>query len=85
MSQGFDVRLDERGQRCPMPVLSLARCCAQHPPGTVIALIADDPAAKHDIPAWCRMKGAELIEVRQPDDGESGVAYLVRIRPSASD
>ncbi len=49
--------LDCRGQRCPLPVIELARCIANVGAGAVVRVIADDPAAAHDIPAWCRMRG----------------------------
>jgi TusA-related sulfurtransferase len=44
--------------------------------GEVVAVVADDPAARSDVPAWCRMRGHEYVgEVAEPD----GVpAYLVR-------
>ncbi|GIE84798.1 hypothetical protein Are01nite_12780 [Actinoplanes regularis] len=29
--------------------------------GEIVRVLADDPAAANDIPAWCRMKGQELI------------------------
>jgi tRNA 2-thiouridine synthesizing protein A len=53
--------LDCRGQRCPMPVITLARRITEAQPGEVVRVIADDPAAKVDIPAWCRMRGHEYL------------------------
>jgi tRNA 2-thiouridine synthesizing protein A len=29
--------------------------------GEVVRVLADDPAAKNDIPAWCRMKEQEYL------------------------
>ncbi|AEV82537.1 hypothetical protein ACWT_1518 [Actinoplanes sp. SE50] len=29
--------------------------------GEIIRVLADDPAAANDIPAWCRMKGQEFV------------------------
>lgn len=40
-----------------MPVIELARAAIPLPAGTTITVLADDPAARADIPAWCRMKG----------------------------
>jgi len=72
------ITLDERGRRCPLPVLALARACQQQPPGTVIEVLSDDPAAEFDIPAWCRLKGAQFLgQVPQPD-GEPGMRFRVR-------
>jgi len=40
--------------------------------------MASDPAAETDIPAWCRLRGAEYLGTRPPRDGGEGLAYLVR-------
>jgi tRNA 2-thiouridine synthesizing protein A len=53
--------LDCRGQRCPLPVIALARLMTQVPVGAVVRLLADDPAAAVDVPAWCRMRDQEYI------------------------
>ncbi len=50
------MKLDCTGQRCPQPVIELARAIKTHLPGTVIHITTDDPAAAIDIPAWCRMR-----------------------------
>jgi tRNA 2-thiouridine synthesizing protein A len=67
--------LDCRGQRCPLPVIALARRITEVDEGATIRVLADDPAAAVDIPAWCRMRGHEYV-------GESTVdgvpAYDVR-------
>ncbi|HZN20612.1 MAG TPA: sulfurtransferase TusA family protein [Micromonosporaceae bacterium] len=49
--------LDCLGQRCPLPVVALARRLPQLPVGAVLRVLADDPAAAVDIPAWCRLRG----------------------------
>ena len=55
------ITLDCRGQRCPLPVIALARQARVAPPGEVVRVLADDPAAANDIPAWCRMKAQEFL------------------------
>lgn len=61
--------VDARGRRCPYPVLALGRLSegAQHT-GTVTVL-ADDPAARTDIPVWCRMRRARLVSVVEAAGG----------------
>lgn len=54
--------MDARGQRCPLPVIALARAAAQAGSGAVVELLATDPATRHDVPAWCRMRGQRLLE-----------------------
>ena len=71
-----ELELDCRGTRCPVPVIRLAQRIGEVPIGGVVSVAADDPAARPDIPAWCRMRGQEYVgEVLAPD----GVpVYLVR-------
>lgn len=69
------VTVDARGRRCPLPIIDLARAAAGLPAGTVVAVVADDPAAAADVPAWCRMRGQDYLGER-PADG--GTAYLIR-------
>jgi tRNA 2-thiouridine synthesizing protein A len=68
--------LDCRGQRCPLPVIALARRLPELPVGATLRVLADDPAAATDIPAWCRMRGQEYAGSDQADDGVA--RYLVR-------
>mgnify|MGYP003346881345 CR=1 FL=1 len=75
----IDVRLDERGRRCPIPVVALMRAMNTYPPGHVVAVLSDDPAAAHDIPAWCRLKGATFVEETDVPDGGAGRAYVVQL------
>ncbi len=56
-----DEVLDCRGQRCPLPVITLARRLGELPVGAVLRVLADDPAAAGDIPAWCRMRGQDYL------------------------
>jgi TusA-related sulfurtransferase len=70
------VELDCRGLRCPLPVIRLATHMADVPVGAVVAVVADDPAARPDIPAWCRMRGHEYAGDALTSDGTP--RYLVR-------
>ncbi|MEV4491880.1 sulfurtransferase TusA family protein [Micromonospora coxensis] len=67
--------LDCRGQRCPLPVIALARRLPELPVGAVLRVLADDPAAAVDIPAWCRMRDQDFLTAH-PDPP----AYDVRRR-----
>lgn len=72
------MRLDTRGTRCPMPVIELARRIGEVPVGSVLTVLADDAAARHDIPAWCRLRGHDYLG-EEPAPG-GGTAYAVRRR-----
>jgi tRNA 2-thiouridine synthesizing protein A len=63
-----EVNVDARGLRCPLPVIRLAAAARDAPDGTRIIVLATDPAARHDVPAWCRMRGQELREVTEIAD-----------------
>ena len=70
--------LDCRGQRCPLPVIELARRIGGVDLGELVVLLADDPAARVDVPAWCRMRGQEYAGETAGADGVPG--YAVRRR-----
>ncbi len=55
------ITLDCLGQRCPLPVIKLAKAIPDVAVGEIVRVLADDPAAANDIPAWCRMKGQEFV------------------------
>ncbi len=77
------VWLDERGRPCPLPVIAMAKAAKSAHGSPVIAVLADDPGARYDIPAWCRMIGATYLgEISVPDD-KGGSAYVVQISESA--
>lgn len=71
----YDRIVDERGKRCPMPVISLARKVSVEPDARLL-LLADDPAAETDVPAWCALRGRTLAWVGAAPDGV-GRGYLV--------
>ena len=77
----YDVVVDERGSLCPMPVIALARAVRQSPEATVL-LLADDPAAISDVPAWCAMRTRVLVWTGDTGDGR-GHGFLVA--PSQDD
>jgi tRNA 2-thiouridine synthesizing protein A len=73
-----DVRLNERGHACPLPVIAVARAAKGAPAGTVISVACTDAGAASDIPAWCQMRGVDYLGSQPESDG--AVTYLVRTR-----
>ncbi len=61
------IVVDCVGQRCPLPVIALARRISEVQVGDVVRVLADDPAARVDIPAWCRMRGHEFVGSPEAD------------------
>jgi tRNA 2-thiouridine synthesizing protein A len=93
------IEVDARGLRCPLPVIRLAAAARDALSGTRIIVLASDPAARHDIPAWCRMRGHELREVSEmseaydasgtdapPAEGaqRAYLRFVVLVRPQSS-
>jgi tRNA 2-thiouridine synthesizing protein A len=66
-----NVDLDCLGLLCPLPVIRLAKTLPTVAVGDTITVLADDPAAATDIPAWCRMRSQKLVSA-----GEN--QYVVR-------
>ena len=54
------ITIDALGRKCPIPIIWLSEQIRDVPIGSVIAVLADDPAAFSDIPAWCEMKSHSL-------------------------
>lgn len=67
--------VDALGKLCPLPVIELAKVIGDVPVGGTVRVLADDEAARLDIPAWCAMRGQEYVGEEPADRGS---AYLVR-------
>ena len=67
--------IDALGKLCPLPVIELAKVIGEVPVGGTVRVLADDEAARLDIPAWCEMRGQEYVG---EEPAEKGTAYVVR-------
>ncbi|NED70969.1 aminotransferase class V-fold PLP-dependent enzyme, partial [Streptomyces sp. SID9944] len=70
-----ELVLDALGKRCPIPVIELAKVIGDVPVGGTVRVLADDAAARLDIPAWCEMRGQEYAG---EEPAAEGAAYVVR-------
>lgn len=70
------LELDCRAMLCPLPIIELARRVGEVAVGEVVGVVATDVAARHDVPAWCRMKEQDYVGEDTADDGVP--RYLVR-------
>lgn len=61
------VEVDARGKACPMPVIELSQAVEAAEVGASVRLLATDPAAKIDVPVWCRMQRQELRSSAEAD------------------
>ncbi|QWZ06386.1 sulfurtransferase TusA family protein [Nocardioides panacis] len=64
-----DVELDCRGMLCPLPIIRLANNLGDIAVGATMAVVAEDPAARPDVAAWCRMRGQEYLGEDLAEDG----------------
>jgi len=63
------LTLDALGKKCPIPIIMLADRIRDVPIGQTIAVLADDPAAKTDLPAWCALKSQEFVRADELASG----------------
>jgi cysteine desulfurase len=77
--QKTSLTIDALGKLCPLPVIELGKRIGDVPVGAVVRVLADDPAARLDIPAWCRMTGQDFLGTEPVEGGrpESALGYLV--------
>jgi cysteine desulfurase len=69
------ITVDCVGRACPVPVIELAKAILTVEVGDVVEVLSDDPAARVDIAAWCRMREQEYVG-EEPRD--VGAAYRIR-------
>jgi TusA-related sulfurtransferase len=65
----IDEVVDASGLACPLPVIELAKAIERVPVGGRVRLLATDPAARVDVPVWCRMQRHHLREHDQDAAG----------------
>ena len=75
MSAGADVVWDAGDLGCGELVLELHLRMQALSPGQVLRLVALDPGAPADLPAWCRLTGHTLLSAEHP-------VYLIRRKES---
>ena len=73
------ILVDARGHRCPVPTLRLRRALEAAAPGECVALLADDPLARVDVPHFARVSGCELVATEAQG---SALRFVVRRPPT---
>jgi tRNA 2-thiouridine synthesizing protein A len=71
-----DVTLDLCQLRCPMPLLKTRQQLRQMPSGQVLRVLAADPGAKRDIPAWLRQTPHRLVQYA---DGGAVIEFTILV------
>jgi tRNA 2-thiouridine synthesizing protein A len=55
------LRIDALGKKCPLPIIMLAERIGEVRIGQLVEVLADDPATRTDVPAWCGLKSHEFV------------------------
>jgi tRNA 2-thiouridine synthesizing protein A len=71
----IDAELDVSGFQCPLPVLKAGKQLKSMAPGSVLRLIATDPAASIDVAHFCSEQGHALLSSSM-DNGK--LTFLIR-------
>lgn len=71
--------IDALGLACPAPIIKLARAVSGLADATLVEVLTDDPAARFDVPAWCRLRGASYLGAT-PISGDSVGSDALRHR-----
>ena len=66
--------IDARGLLCPLPVLKIRKRLKGLAPGARLRVLADDPAARVDVPHFCAEQGHALLSA---EDGPEGMLIFV--------
>ena len=69
-----DKLLDVGDTLCGELALMLRKELKALPPGAVVQVVAHDPAAPQDLPAWCELTGHAMVHVDPP-------SFWIRRRP----
>ena len=70
-----DDTLDALGLLCPLPVLKARKRLKSMAAGSVLEVLADDPAAIIDVPHFCSEAGHTLVSQADTDTHH---IYLIR-------
>jgi len=80
---GTPVMVDARGLACPLPVIRAAQVARDLPAGAILTILATDPAARYDVPAWTRLRGHEVLAIATMPDDDAVLAITVRTGPDS--
>ena len=61
------VRIDVRGETCPIPLVEVRKAVRRASPGDVIEVVGTHPASKREIPMALEALKLELIAVEGTD------------------
>jgi Predicted redox protein, regulator of disulfide bond formation len=78
ISYKIDKVIDARGVMCPGPILMLTSTLTNMPQGSIIMVIARDPAFEEDLKSWSAYSGNEILDIKR--SGEEIIAIIRKNR-----
>lgn len=75
LMSGRHTTIDCHRLLCPMPVIRVQDQVEKMQAGDTLTAECTDPGVLHDIPAWCRINGHELVSTKTVDG-----TYLVTLK-----
>jgi tRNA 2-thiouridine synthesizing protein A len=72
-----DIILDARSLLCPLPVIRTQDAVRKLQHGQILKVLCSDPGVVHDIPAWSRVHGHEVLDILEGED-EIVIRILIR-------
>lgn len=70
-----EIKVDVRGETCPVPLVEMRKALRKASPGDVIEVVGTHPASKKEIPMAVEALKLELLGVEGTDS-----AWTIRIR-----
>lgn len=61
-------QLDARRLLCPIPVIRTQNAINELQTGEQLQVFATDPGVMHDIPAWCRIHGHQVLSAEKVEN-----------------
>ncbi|GGY50022.1 hypothetical protein GCM10010363_33630 [Streptomyces omiyaensis] len=80
-----DLTVDGTGLLCVTLLLRLRKQIEDAPAGTVVHVIATDPAAPLDLPAWCHMVGHDYLGPLPGSQPVYGIRLTANARATRAD
>ncbi len=63
-----EIRLDVRGETCPVPLVEVRKALRQASPGDVVEVVGTHPSSKKEIPLAVKALELELLSVEEEGD-----------------
>ncbi|MFH1085118.1 MAG: sulfurtransferase TusA family protein [Chloroflexota bacterium] len=70
-----EIKVDVRGQTCPVPLVETRKALRKAAPGDVIEVVGSHPASRKEIPMAVSALKLEILSVEGPDTD-----WTIRIR-----